>query len=76
MNIYLLYSHCHKVAASPDLNSLHAWLPLHGHHGGMRLYSLTMYACRVQSEVEEVLGTKDHVSAEDLEKLEYTEQVK
>ena len=30
---------------------------------------------RVQSEVDKVLGTKDHVSVEDLEKLEYTEQV-
>ena len=32
-------------------------------------------ACRFQSEVDEVLGKKESVSAEDLEKLQYTEQV-
>ena len=32
-------------------------------------------ACRLQSEVDEVLGNKESVSAEDLEKLQYTEQV-
>ena len=31
--------------------------------------------CRVQAEVDEVLGNKTHVSVEDLEKLEYMEQV-
>ena len=30
---------------------------------------------RLQSEVDEVLGNKETVSAEDLEKLQYTEQV-
>ena len=30
---------------------------------------------RLQSEVDEVLGNKESVSAEDLEKLQYTEQV-
>ena len=30
---------------------------------------------RLQSEVDEVLGNKENVSAEDLEKLQYTEQV-
>ena len=30
---------------------------------------------RVQSEVDEVLGMKDYVSAEDLKKLDYVEQV-
>ena len=30
---------------------------------------------RVQAEIDEVLGNKTHVSAEDLEKLEYMEQV-
>jgi len=30
---------------------------------------------RLQSEVDEVLGSKESVSAEDLEKLQYTEQV-
>ena len=31
--------------------------------------------CRVQQEIDEVLGTKSSVSEEDLEKLEYTDQV-
>ena len=30
---------------------------------------------RLQSEVDEVLGSKENVSVEDLEKLQYTEQV-
>ena len=30
---------------------------------------------RVQSEVDEVLNGKNYISPEDLEKLEYTEQV-
>jgi len=30
---------------------------------------------RLRSEVDEVLGNKENVSAEDLEKLQYTEQV-
>ena len=30
---------------------------------------------RLQSEIDEVLGNKESVSAEDLEKLQYTEQV-
>lgn len=30
---------------------------------------------RVQSEVDEVLNGKNYVNSEDLEKLEYTEQV-
>ena len=34
-----------------------------------------MRTCRVQSEADEVLGTKTYVSAEDLERLQYTEQV-
>ena len=33
------------------------------------------YIYRVQTEVDEVLGGKNCVSPEDLEKLEYTEQV-
>lgn len=38
---------------------------------------ISVIACvyRVQLEVDEVLGTKTFVSAEDLDKLEYTEQV-
>ena len=32
-------------------------------------------ACRFQSEVNEVLGNKEGVSADDLEKLQYTDQV-
>ncbi len=31
--------------------------------------------CRVQLEVDEVLGTRGEVTEEDLEKLQYTEQV-
>ena len=31
--------------------------------------------CRVLSEIDSVLGTKTFVNAEDLQKLEYTEQV-
>ena len=30
---------------------------------------------RVQMEVDDVLGTRDEVTEEDLEKLQYTEQV-
>ena len=37
---------------------------------------IDVIAYRVQSEIDEVLGTKSYVSAEDVEKLEYTEQVK
>ncbi len=35
----------------------------------------TLFNGRVQAEVEEVLGTKDHASACDLERLQYIEQV-
>ena len=36
----------------------------------------TLYSVyRLQSEVDEVLGNKESVSAEDLENLQYTEQV-
>ena len=38
----------------------------------------TMIFCviyRVQAEVDEILGNKDRLGAEDLEKLEYIEQV-
>ena len=31
--------------------------------------------CRLQSEVDEVLGNKESVNAEDLTNLQYTEQV-
>jgi hypothetical protein len=31
--------------------------------------------CRLESEVSEVLGDRDYVTMEDLEKLQYTEQV-
>ena len=30
---------------------------------------------RLESEISEVLGDRDHVTIEDLEKLQYTEQV-
>ena len=38
-------------------------------------YYLTYVIKRVKMEVDEVLGTKEQVTAEDLEKLQYTEQV-
>ena len=38
-------------------------------------FPIDVIVYRVQSEVDEVLGTKSYVNAEDLEKLEYTEQV-
>ena len=34
-----------------------------------------IYYDRLESEVSEVLGDKDSVTVEDLEKLQYTEQV-
>lgn len=36
---------------------------------------LWLYKLRVLSEVDLVLGTKSYVECEDLQKLEYTEQV-
>ena len=33
------------------------------------------FILRVQLEVDKVLGNKNHISADDLDKLEYTEQV-
>ena len=41
----------------------------------MHAVLISFWSWRVQQEVEEVLGTKTSVSEEDLEKLEYTEQV-
>ena len=35
-----------------------------------------MFCFRLLSEVDDVLENKDFVNADDLEKLEYTEQVK
>ena len=36
---------------------------------------LCVHMCRVQSEVDEVLGSKTFVTTEDLDKLNYIEQV-
>ena len=41
----------------------------------MILQTSTNIICRVLSEVDSVLGTKTNVEYEDLQKLEYTEQV-
>ena len=38
-------------------------------------YVTTVIACRLMDEVKEVLGDRREVTAEDLEKLTYTEQV-
>ena len=37
---------------------------------------VVLCSCRVQAEVDEVLGNKDRVDAADLEKLNYIEQVR
>ena len=37
---------------------------------------MVLCSCRVQAEVDEVLGNKDRVDAADLEKLNYIEQVR
>ena len=42
-------------------------------HAVYTIVWLTFY--RLQLEVDDVLGTKKYVSAEDLDKLQYTEQV-
>jgi cytochrome P450 len=45
-------------------------------HGKLYIYiSIVTSSSRVQQEVDEVLGSKTRVSEEDLEKLEYVEQV-
>ena len=36
---------------------------------------ISIGTCRLESEVSDVLGDKDYVTMEDLEKLQYTEQV-
>jgi len=46
-------------------------LPAPSSGGIQSLFSVS----RLQSEVDEVIGNKESVSAEDLEKLQYTEQV-
>ena len=38
--------------------------------------TLLIYGFRLESEISEVLGDKSFVGEEDLEKLQYTEQVK
>ena len=40
-----------------------------------KVYDPTDIICRVLSEVDSVLGTKTYVEYEDLQKLEYIEQV-
>lgn len=37
---------------------------------------IQLYSRRLESEVNDVLGDRDYVTMEDLEKLQYTEQVR
>ena len=58
-------------------NVLERYITLNYEHDNTIIMEFTSCMCmyRVQSEVDEVLGMKDYVSAEDLKKLDYVEQV-
>ena len=43
--------------------------------GAIKIDFFSLTQCRVQSEVDKVVNNKDYVGADDLDKLEYTEQV-